>query len=48
MNAIDRVSSEDADANGNVDDEALVVNAAEDREVLRGAYDGGESATLGG
>jgi hypothetical protein len=47
MNAIDRMLGEDADANGNVDDEALVVNAAEDREVLRGACDGGGSATEG-
>jgi hypothetical protein len=31
MNNIDRVSSEDADSNGDVDDEALVVNAVEDR-----------------
>ena len=48
MNAIDRVPSEDADTDGDADDEALIVEAAEDREVLRLTSDGGDSATLGG
>lgn len=49
MNAIDRASSEYADTNGDVDDdEALVIEAAEDREMLSVACDGGDSATLGG